>query len=540
MNKTQIITEVKALFLKGNIPEALSEIISFFEKEEKYNELENAALQLKSQYSKIQKDESVGLISFDNAQLSYNRIGKGLTILLDRLENDELKSTVNPSSKNKNRSLILISALAVVLIASFFIFKDKIFSPTVTNEEEQDVSGCPAFESSSEFNILLLPFINYGGIEGEISTFENSYRQRFNNFNNKLSFAIDTEIYIEKPGEDINPGSSNEAEQFAQKCTDIVKLVVWGSYEKQSNDKIITTTNYKFLNVGEQFAYGQLDIGENLEQVVISSVSSIATQGSTTSEIEQLLMGIAAHQMGDEDAAIALLENISPPDSASLLLWGMTLADSYLEQGQKEKAIKSYDRVLDTHPDYRFALLNRAMLNFESGNTEAAVEDLDHQLKIDPNDNTALYSRATIYVKDNQLDKAQKDISILESSSTQKQKVAPLKRDYTKKMNTELRKKKAAEKQLEQNPNNLQALNSLSESCLSIGDYQTALSANQKITKIRPENKKAWSNVVYLSKTLNLDYRRVIKRANAAGISNDQLKKFTPGFRTLDTKENDN
>lgn len=537
MDKTQIIAEVKSIFLGGNTEKALSELFIFLESDDKFEDLANEVLQLKSQFSKIKKDESLGLVSYENAQLAVNRIGKSLTDVLERLEKGELKSPEQPKGSKKGR-WIAASAILLLLIAGYF-FKDNFFDDEPDDTTEV-TNGCPDFDETSQFNILLLPFIHYGE---EIASFEESYRQRFNRFKNTLSFTTDTELYLKQEDEKIAPANSQEAEQYTKFCADTIRLVLWGSYERKSSGQIITTTNYKFLNIGDQFAFDQINIGGNLEPITVSSVSSIATQGAATTAIEQLLLGIASQQMGDPKGAIALLGNIAPADSSTLLLWGMALADSYMEIGEQQKAIASYDKVLETHPDYRFALLNRAMLKYQTGETAEAIEDLNQQLENDPKDKTALLSRATIYVKEDQLDKAAKDISDLESEPTERQKVIPLKDDYNKKLKTEIQRKKNAEARLRQDPENLKALNILSESSIRLGAYETALTANQKITKIKPDNKKAWANLLYLSRELEMDYKQVIRKANQAGVTNEQLKSYTPKIynsKALKIKEIDN
>lgn len=537
MNKTQIIAETKALFLKGKTSDALTQLHSFLESDDKYDELAGIALQLKSQLAKVKNDEALNVISYENAQLSYNRIGKGFTNLLDRLENDNLKEQT-PSQAGNSKLLIGIITGLVVLTVAFFVFKDSIFQdePTEFVEQEPDkteeLSSCPTFDNNSDFNILILPFIRFGK---ETPNFEESFRQRFSNYRNRLNFKIDSEIYKPQENETVKPEDNEAAAAIAQTCSspDPVNLVIWGFYEQKSEDNTIITTSYKFLNAGDNFSFDQINVGGNLEPVTVSSISSIATQGVATADIEQLLLGIAANQVGDKSSAIALLENLTPPDSATLLLWGMILADSYLEIGDKAKAITSYDKVLETHPDYRFALLNRAMLNYETGKKEEAMEDLDHTLKINPEDTQAKLSRANIYVKENQLDKAGKDLSDLEKANLGDDKVKLIKKDYDSRMETEQRKKKTAKRTLQRDPSNIKALNDLSESSIRLGDYQTALKANKKITELKPKNKKAWANVLYLSKELKIDYQEVIKDANSAGITNDQLRQLNQGFKKL-------
>ncbi len=532
MDKTQIIAEVKSIFIKGKTEDALASLLKFLETDDQYEDLANEVLQLKSQLSKLKKDESLNLVSYDDAQRGYSRIGNSLTGILERLEKGELKT---PDPKKRSMGWIWAIVGILVLAGAGYLLKDVIIPPAPVEE-----SSCPDFEDDSRFNILVLPFINYGG---KTLSVEEGFRQRLSRYKNSLSFTTDTEIYQPTEDESVNPATGNEAAEFTNECQDTVRLVLWGSYEEKNTGEIITTTKYKFLNFGDYFAFDQINIGGNLEPVTIASVSSIETDGSATSDIEAFLLGIASQQMGDPESAVALLGELSPSDSSTILLWGMTLANSYMELGNKEMAIQSYDKVLEEHPDYRFALINRAMLNYQTGNTADAIDDLDKQIENDPEDKKALWSRATIYVKEDQLDKAGKDISVLENDPIERKKVDNLKKNYDQKMKKEIQRKKRAESTLETDPNNLKALEVLSESSIRLGEYNTALETNKTITRIRPDNEQAWGNLLYLSRELKLDYKQVIRNANQAGVTNEQLKKSTPKIylnRTLEIKEIDN
>lgn len=529
MNISQIISETKAFILKGDVSKALSQLYTFLEKEDKYNELANTALQLKGKLSKLQQDKAREIISFDNAQLANSKIVNSLTLLLGKLESGEftMDSTPTPSPQGKKWWIPVVVIL--LLGGSFFGYK-KVFKKKLRPQEATITiqnTACPAFDKTSDFNILILPFINFGA---KVPSFDEAIRQGLENNQAQLNFDIDTEIYTPKEKEKVNPANGKEAERYTGKCKDEVKLVLWGSYEKQAS-KTLVTTRYKFLNIKDDlFSFDQLNIAGDFKPVSVSSISSIAAEGSATGDIQALLLGIAANQMGDKEAAIAFLEKLEPSDSATSLLWGMTLADSYLANGFNKKALESYDKVLELHPDYRFALMNRSVLNYQNGNTEAAIQDLNHQLKKSPNDKDALYSRAVVYVQVNQLDKAEKDISKLKVNGTKK-KIVPLTKKYEQKVSVEKRRKRKAEDKLRTDPNNIQALNILSESNLHLGDYRAALIAAKKSTRAKPKNEKAWAIQLQAMKELNMDKRTIqqsIQKANAAGISNTQLKKASP------------
>ncbi|MBK8490841.1 MAG: tetratricopeptide repeat protein [Saprospirales bacterium] len=94
-----------------------------------------------------------------------------------------------------------------------------------------------------------------------------------------------------------------------------------------------------------------------------------------------------------------------------MLLTQMVLADSYLATQQPEKAMASYDRVLEVHPDYTLARNNRGFLLLRDKKLDEAVLDFSNIIARQPDNKEALTARAAAYTELRETQKAETDFS---------------------------------------------------------------------------------------------------------------------------------
>ncbi|MBK8704377.1 MAG: tetratricopeptide repeat protein [Saprospiraceae bacterium] len=230
----------------------------------------------------------------------------------------------------------------------------------------------------------------------------------------------------------------------------------------------------------------------------------------------RLIFGLIAREMHNEELATKLLASVEPKDSAGVLLRGMALADTYLALGQTDKAIASYDEVLETHPNYGFARNNRGVLLLEQGQFAEAATELSNLIIQQPNNLEARTARATAYIKADMLEKAGKEIESIEriqnmiTDSTGGQvKTAPkvpgkvlaeLKKEYQQKVNVEEQKKTKAEQTLKSDPNDMKALEQKAAASRNLGDYLTAAQTAERILSKDPDNANAFATLIESNK----------------------------------------
>ncbi len=527
MNKEQVIQLARQQISEANLEQALTTLITFLQSEQRYHALHRAAIQALGQYRKIRQDEVAGIVSFDNAKLSYNQIMHSALQLLDQLETGATKP-VGEAPTSKRLWVWGLAALLMAALIGIFVWQTLDRADSVA----QQTSACPAFSAASAFNILLFRFQTFG--DRSLNTHQ-AIRQRLGDFISNYGIPVEVGIYQDKGDDSALPTSLKAAESIAHTCQ--AHLVIMGSEEAGPTGNIITT-RYRFLNLGEQFTFRRLRINERMEIDTLTSISSITTQGSITGNWEQailLLFGIVAHETNNNEAAVQLLTQTAPADSASNLLKGMVLADTYLQLNQKDQALNSYNQVLEQHPNYGFALKNRATLLAAQGAYQEAAQDLTVHLDANPRDAEALEQRGVIYLEANRLEKAKADLEAALKLKPENTSILRQLRRLDVKTEEQLQLQNDADRRLRRNPADIEALSQKAEASKNLGDYRTAAQVTESILQLQPDNLEAHS--IRIESFLELKQPRkaeeAIQQLKELGINKNELIKAAPLLRSI-------
>lgn len=516
MDKAAAIQRIRTELTEGNIEAALQLLIDQLgPKRKSLRDLHNRALQAKAQLEKTQKDELQGVISFENSKLSYNQITQQVIGLVDQWEDPSLAPPPPANAQKKFTPQMIMVAAALVVFTGIIVWQLMIKSDTGTEEAEvvHATDICPELEASA-FSIMVLPFSPLVPLEGSVSPHK-SLAKRLDRFKTGFSGKFNTVVFSKDQPE---PNTDSEAIQAAEDC--LAKLAIWGEYEHLSSakDRTIITTSYKYLSSAENFNFTMLNLDENSEVEEETSSSLIPTQGffvdtvqnyseiinqaTLSEELEnqfRLLFGVAEMQSGGNTAdAIEILEKTNTQDSASILLKEMALAEAYMQKGDQEGAVKAYDRVLNTHPDYWFAVNNRAMIYYEKGEYDKTLEALDKKLQKDPENISALTIRGSVRLKTLQLKEAEEDLEKAQRLSEEQKNTDPKDKQRIRKKIDLLEEKKAGENRrvndarnsVNKNPNDLAALTELAEANCNLGNYSVAKDLATKILQIDQDNLK--------------------------------------------------
>lgn len=507
MDKATAITSIRAKLVEGDIEAALQLLIDHLEPNRRQQrELSNRALQAKAQLEKTQRDEQQGIVSFENSKLSYNQITQQVLSIVDDWEHPEEAGGHATAARKISPQMIIVGVLMLAVIGTigFRLFKKRSGGSTVVTAE-----GCPEFERDSRFNILVLPYHPVRG--NDTPSPHKNLARRLDDFRQEIQEKIATSVrFRDEPV----PELDGEAIQSGEECR--ARLVIWGGAEEVSSppNAAIITTKYKYLLDGaeETFNFTKLALnddiavtGQNEESSIptqgfftdtITNYTSITLDGSLSEELEnqiRLLFGIANMQSGNPQAALNLLEQAAVKDSSSTLLRDMAIAESHIQMKDTAGAVAAYDEALATHPNYWFALNNRALIYYKKGNYEEAIRNLDQKLKEDPNNVEALTIRGAVKTKTKQFIEAREDLQKAKELDEKKDKAhAP----YIEKKFNVLEREVQAEKKrrdraisrLSENANDITALSNLAESSRNLGDYQAANRAAGDLLKIEPDN----------------------------------------------------
>lgn len=511
MDKAAAIAQIRKELTEGDIEAALQLLIDHLEPERSSRRnLYNRAIQAKAQLEKTQRDELQGVISFENSKLSYNQITQQVLNLIDEWENPETAPKANattPQRRIKPKTIVVAVVSLVFLGIIVWQALRPANDPTVVYADDI----CPNFESNT-FSIMVLPYYSLRDPASNDSP-HRPLATRLDRFKGEFSGKYTMRVFSkEKPITNID----SEAIQAAEACK--AKLAIWGEYEHLSPETAgtIVTTNYKYLSASENFQFTMLNLDENSEISpekesshiptngffvdTIKTYSEIINNGTISDELEdqfRLLFGVAVMQNDQPEEALTYLKELHPNDSTASLLQGMALAESQLQNGDKEAAVQSYDQVLKEHPDYWFAINNRAMLYYQKGDYTETLETLDRKLQKDPENINALTVRGAVRLKTLQLEEAERDL--LKADSLSKEESTPEQKRYIRKNIDQLDRKKGDENRriadannlLAKNRNSLEALTDLAEANRNLGNYEQATVFADRILDREADNPRA-------------------------------------------------
>lgn len=535
MNKQKVIKEVKGLLGQAETKTALAKMLAFLDSEPKYKKLAALARLAQSKYLRASRNLDSGTITNQEANLTFNLVTRTLLKLIDDVEHNQLKPTgydIQPSmfSSKLVRILTAITVLMGLALGVWIYIEFFKSEETVVNGVE-----CPEFDESSEFNILILPFESANSSPIGAHTY---IKRRIDELADHHGLNINIEIFKNYFEENDSPGIK-EATDIGTECG--ARLVIWGVSETTNKGKIVSTS-FKYLEE-DKFKFTKLQVDGSINNVVdtLSSFSSIQTDGVLTTEIETIIyivFGLVANRSHHYESAVAAFEDaksmgvnlqvaqVKGDTSTATLLPQMILADSYIATDEQEKALMTYDTILKAHPNYGFALNNRAVLNIKRKNFPKAIDDLEVQLIIQPEDAKVLTTKAQVHRELEQLDKADKDLEKAEQIAPQDIRVQKEKQVLDS-LKVEKRKIKAdATEEIKQNPRNPEpyiqraaAHYSLGEDAAALEDAETAAQLNQtssvpyiiKINTFQKEND-----------TTNIN--RVLKEATQKGFDIDDIR----------------
>ncbi len=547
MDRLELIAEIKRRVGKAEIEDALQRLVD--DLEQSGSKFANDAIQVQSLFRKTQKDEKQGLVSFDNAKLSYNQVTDQILDLLETIKEEELRAQSAQTVRSKVLWPWIAGGVLVLAIIVALIFSNQNNTPVVVAD-----ASCPDFNNYSDttaFNILLIPFLPLAegseSLESDIPILDN-----LTSFIEKYGINAAIRRYKINPKAELDRYESiiTNKKKLAEDCR--VKLLIWGTKELESSGVKKFIANYKFFSAGngEHFAFAKLNVLEGSNMATVNAVSNISTEGVLISENLQnsikILFGIIANEKGNTEAAIAQLENIEPSDSLTSLLWGMTLADSQIKSGQPEKALESLNKVLETHKDYGFALNNRAALNYQMGNLDLALQDYNTQIELKKgNDSTslagrteALIGRAAVYLKAESLDKAQEDIESAEKIKPQDPRIQQVKKEVKSqiKLTTDLKDRAVAK--LQMNPDDFSALMEKATYEKALGNYVDAASTAEKVLNHVPGSAKAYAIIIEAKKELNDSgaVRKWTKKAMQNSVKYTEIVRNAPLMESVRSK----
>lgn len=526
-DKTQKIAAIKEKIGNADIEAAIQELLSFLEKNPAYLEMHSDALQALSQYRNTKKQEAQGLITTEQARLSYNQVTNQVLNLLEELQREEAAGR----PRRRLRPL-LAGGLVVLLIAAggaFWYF-----------QREEPVDFCPDFDRQALFQIMLLPFYQPGAGKLDFET-PDLLRVDFANFDAEYNLGLSPEPvgFEENQRRQFTrkfhfPIANKEAERAGRNCE--AKLVIWGYSDRGAagrGEKF--TTNYKFIFPQQADSIGwrvqKLELAEGSQVTDISFRSNIATEGKLTGNLKEILRylaGILSHEAGNLASAIAQLENLEVEGDSTGLVRDMMLADSYLGTGDTAKAESAYHRILDQHDNYWLGFHNLGMINLRKGNYQEAIANFDRRLALDSNKVDSRVGRAEAYLKLGKLPQARRDLEAAKQLQPENTTIDRNLIDVRQKIDLQEGILRDSRDRLQNNPNDRQALQDQLQANLKLGNTAEAKRISEILLRQQPDQESFQQVIQSFNEAGQFDAAKdVLQKASSQGlITNQQARKL--------------
>ncbi len=536
MEQKAVLQQIRADISKANTKQALASLQNYLDQAgSDAVEAYNRVVQLSAQYEQTQRSEKFGMVSFEDAKVSYNQINNGVLAILQDLEGSTPSTDTDLVLKTKRSNKWLFWALpsgAVVLAAlAYFLW------PAAETET------CPDFNPDTAFDILVLPFRPI--IDGdEFVPVHQLFEIGLNNLidQNELSGKANVDSYgLSIAQSEDYPTSTLSATEISTGCN--AQLVIWGITEKvEPGNQLILSTDYLFLDEdGIQLDRQEIGMNNELTSTAINldfprrgrQIDTLGNISSITENIPshllsrlKFLLGVFAHESGDMLATQKILQEWpeEPLDDESTRIWGNLLADSYIQTNNDEQAEETYTQLLARDPDNTIARNNRAVIAYKKGKFGSAINDLNAAIEKNDQDTTALLTRAYIFLQEGLLNEAEKDLRKVDAIDPNRPAIAPMKKKLVKKKQEEQQERAKAVKAVRKNPSNVNALVTQATAERNLGNYKVSRSLAERAIKVDPKRTEAYSIIQELDFLEKKD-SKTIQRARSKGVTVEKVAK---------------
>jgi len=488
MERVQIIAQVKDLLANSDTKAAIEQLLQYLEANRNTSkQLYNEAIQVKARHLRAIRQQSMGLLKLEDAEILINQVNETVVQILGYLEIEDENKT--QEVKRKIPNYVYILAGIAVLTSAFFAVQ------YFQQQQKALPDFCPEFDSDIAFHTLILPFKSFSD---KTMPVHQAIQTRLNILADNMNLPIANEIARIQETDFNYPDRFEDAARLAEQCG--AKLIIWGNL---TEDAVLT--RYKFTDEGNQFVINQLSASEGNNITPIPTMTDILTQGELLGAIEQsmisLLLGVSANRIGDNKKAIDLLNNTYINSDTSninlFLLKSMHLADSQFKEGQLENSTNTLSNVVKAHPDYFLARMNRSALYFKANNYLAALEDLNIALNLNSNSVIARYTRAKTLEALALYDLASDDLHIADSLAAKdtttfmrqyrKQKIGNTQIQIKEKQLNLYKEIRVLKRELRDNETDQNILNTLLQVSLKVGDIEIAKEVAAKLKNWYPQ-----------------------------------------------------
>ncbi len=387
---------------------------------------------LEAEFNRLREEQLQNTIDSDTAEARINSINKRLLDILDLLEAPHQSAL--PSKSNKTPYLLAaLVGLAVLGFIAWKLFQKPPPPPVTPPVVQKSVFDCPAFDTSLDLRIVIVPFLNLTQ-EADVPL-HIGLQDEINALIRKIGYPGTAAVIKGDPTK--NYLTFDDAEALRDSCS--TDLIVWGKYSASaSGGNAYIDVRYVSQPVVFQQEEDVDSLLEHRNQAELSSnLKTVATLllaqaflGENRADLSLALARQITQSSAPGTEKLALPEAKTTTSDAHLIM-----AEAYQMLEQPEKAVESYEEALRLKPDNKTALTNKAVLDFKAKRLEAAEDQTDKILETHPDQIKLHLLKAKIYEERGEPVKAKEAIKTFTTELKEKEIRDSLKTEVRKPRN---------------------------------------------------------------------------------------------------------
>jgi len=513
----QELSAIEQLISQGNLEAALEQLVALLDRDPRGGELLQIARVNQADLYQLKAAVLKGTVAADDARLITNRLTDSVLQILRRALQGKFTLVEVEPAPTRSQAWRYYLAGGVVALAGALLAWRLLGSGTKTAD------ACPTFSEQARYRVMVLPFKQTGEKKAsqpeiDIADGLNVLISKTPGLKNIAEADVNENYDIEKE----YPNFSQAAD-IAQGCE--AQMLVWGKINQDEKNEYKLDIRYKLIGVdgiqtGDTTLSNLLKMreeGRNLVQDVEAVTRLMYIVLANHAGVSVLPSLIASAAPADTSALAA---SAALPDTSLLL----SLAQNHAVRRETDKAIATYTQVLEAYPDNREARVKRGSLLYEKGDFAAAARDLEAAA---PDAQSAqpdiLKLRIDARLQSSQPSKAREDLKSLREKTAKSDADGTWLNQKSRQVNDSLLALQQARDRMERlakaKPQDSRLRTGAAKANLGLGDTERAIQNADKAIQQNPRNAEAVDVAVEarLQKGDTASARRVIENAERAG-----------------------
>lgn len=510
----QELSAIERLIAQGNLESALEQLVALLDRHPRGGELLQIVRVNQADLYQLKAAVLKGTLASDDARLTTNLITDSALQVIRRAAAGKF-SLIETAPPARSQAWRYYLAGGVVALAGALVIWRFLGGKTATET-------CPTFSEQARYRVLVLPFKQTG--EKKASQPEIDIADGLNVLISKtpgLKNIAEADVNEQYDIEAQYPNFTQAAE-IAEGCE--AQMLIWGKINQDARNEYKLDIRYKLISIdGTQTGdttLGNLlkmrDEGRNLTQDVEAVTRLMYVVLANQAKVAVLPELIAAAESPNPAAS-----DVSATVDTSMLLG---LAQNHADHRKTDKAIEAYTQVLSAYPDNHEARVKRGSLLYEKGDYRAAASDLDVAA---PDAKSAppelLRIRLDARLQSSQPSKANEDLKSLKKMSNTAADGIWLdkKTEQVQDSIVALRQERDRREQMAKaKPKDTNLRVGAAQANLGLGEPDRALKDANKVIQQNPQNIEAVNVAVeaHLQKGDTASAQKEIERAERAGV----------------------